>query len=217
MKLKNMNHVRGSSDQPKTPLVEQRAWDRSYGEAYDLVQARVFGRTGKAGPLNIYDPRNRNLIVFWAVCPGTKVLWDRLREMWSDEDAPLTFIEAASNMTSPARKATVTRKVNSELQRMRLPTSQISLPVATSRHKAWAKGFVNKCLSSLPRLSAARRSHLIAKTKITVRRLQNIRWMRNGIGGAKHADLSLIQGMSEDEKLTIGMAKTCSGCLGQLT
>lgn len=109
---KIIQKFRNKSD---SQAANRRAWERTFSQGYSDTQKRLFARTRKIGPLNLYDKRNKGLLMFWLVSPGRSVHWDRVCLAWGEPDAPIVAYEVMKNVLPVSRRGMGSRKICAEL------------------------------------------------------------------------------------------------------
>lgn len=175
--------------------------DMSLKDAYSSFLKRTFARTGRAGPLDLYDPRNSPFVIQYLCKRSCTVDWDRQGQKWDTKDSPLIAWDIAKDMEPATRRRLPVRHVNSELGNRGLPpTGKISFGIAVPPHVPHVKALVRDALAPVRRLNPLRRRFLYSKIRFTRKRADILRWARSGIGGAKELDLSVVDKICVGER-----------------
>lgn len=119
----------------------------SFCSLYVLCQKRRYLFHGQVGPLDIYAPASRQLLIMWCGTKHATLDWALLERKWKTGCAPAALSRALPLVAGQGRKALATRRINAVLRAKGLPA---------------VSGIVCRC----PRLSMLRVFRFIARRLI---------------------------------------------------
>lgn len=160
---------------------EKQAWDLPYLQACTRRQKRIFQNTGRIGPLDLYSPHHRPLLVQWGVKEGVDINWKRLDQKWGTSDSPLEVLGLSAKLGEVTRRRLITRKINTALVLRGLPQSGCTiLRVQDHAHIPVIRERLYSILKDTPRLSPKAKKWMLGRTRVVVGAGRTLRWCRNG-------------------------------------
>ena len=107
--------------------VDMATW--SFSEAYRHLQRCYLGATAMQGPMCIYNPAHKQLLMIWAAS-GHEVDWPRMERIWKSDCGPVTLARFWHLVKGPQRLQKLRQNLDQELRNRGLPaTRPVFVPV----------------------------------------------------------------------------------------
>jgi hypothetical protein len=101
------------------------AWSQSFSVAYRKLQRQLFLSSGFCGPVNIYSPQVRRLMVLWIGTRGSCVAWNRLRAAWKCDFLGVELEKLGGLVQTAGRRRQVLRRASQCMKFEGLPSKKL--------------------------------------------------------------------------------------------
>ena len=181
---------------------EQEAWRLSYGEAYTREMKRRRGNSGAQGPLEIYNPRHRRLLMLHGIKQKGRATidWERARMRWGDPIPQSTASGLAGKIDASSRRMLLAKKIDQSLRDEGIPAeSPVIIRVPDQNAIPGMKKFFRRALRIIP-ITKSMRDWLQLKCQVIYASVSTLARERNASRAARQADWDHHEALTEKQR-----------------